>query len=202
VRGVFVAFEGIDGSGKSTHARRVAAAANALFTFEPGDTALGASLRTALLDADTEMSPATEALLMLADRAHHVHCVIEPALVGGRSVVSDRYAASTLAYQGFGRGVDLETLRAATALATGDLSPDVTVLLDVPVSVARQRGAAQRGDRFESAGDEFLERVRQGFLTLAREGGARWHVVNGARSAQDVARDVDRICSAVGLRRA
>ena len=103
-RGVFVAFEGIDGSGKSGQARRVADARDALFTFEPGDSELGAQLRRWLLDSSATMSPATEALLMLADRAHHVTTVIEPALASGRHVVSDRYSGSTLAYQGYGRG--------------------------------------------------------------------------------------------------
>ncbi len=122
-RGVFLVFEGIDLSGKSTQAARVAAAHAALFTFEPGDTPLGKELRRWVLDAATPMAPETEALMMLTDRSHHVRSVIEPTLAAGRSVVSDRYFASTLAYQGFGRGVDLGVLREATALAIGSYLP-------------------------------------------------------------------------------
>ncbi|MEI8127040.1 MAG: dTMP kinase, partial [Actinomycetota bacterium] len=109
--GIFLVFEGIDASGKSTQARRVATEANALFTFEPGDTAMGAELRRWLLDAATPMKPETEALLMLADRSHHVNKVIAPALSSGRHVVSDRFAGSTLAYQGYGSGLPLDELR-------------------------------------------------------------------------------------------
>ncbi|MDE3223294.1 MAG: dTMP kinase, partial [Acidobacteriota bacterium] len=111
-RGVFVAFEGVDASGKSTQARRVATSHDALFTFEPGDSVLGVELRRWLLDAAIPMDPETEALLMLSDRSHHARRVIAPALAQGRSVVTDRYYPSSLAYQGYGRGVDLARLRA------------------------------------------------------------------------------------------
>lgn len=189
-RGVLVAFEGIDASGKSTQARRVAAAHDALFTFEPGDTRLGAELRRWLLDASEPMTPATEALLMLADRAHHVATVIEPALVEGRSVVTDRFFGSTLAYQGYGRGVDLEALLSATSLALGALRPDLTVLLDMPVAVADARRAPNRADRFESADGGFRERVRQGFLELAATQPG-WVVVDGTQSLDEVSAAVD-----------
>jgi dTMP kinase len=184
-RGVFVAFEGIDVSGKSTQARRVAATHDALFTFEPGDTPLGKELRHWVLDAATPMEPATEALIMLSDRSHHVRSVIEPALRTGRSVVSDRYFASTLAYQGYGRGVDLSLLRAASELAIGTCLPTVTILLDVPLDVVNERRAHDAQDRFEAEDLSFHERVRQGYLELARDGD--WFVVDGARSEDDVA---------------
>ncbi len=190
-RGVFLAFEGIDASGKSTQARRVATSRNALFTFEPGDTALGVQLRTWLLDATTDMNAPTESLLMLADRAHHVHTVIEPALAAGRHVVTDRFVASTLAYQGYGRGVDLEALHRASNLSTGSLVPDLTVLLDVPVDVAAQRRPPRSSDRFESAGAAFHDAVRQGFLSLARDGGDRWIVVDATNALDDVAAAID-----------
>ena len=150
-RGTFVVFEGIDASGKSTQARRVAELRDAHFTFEPGDTPLGVDLRRWVLDAATPMTPITEALLMLADRSHHVRTVIEPTLASGRSVVSDRYFASTLAYQGYGRGVDLARLEAATELAIGGCLPDMTVLIDTPLDVANERRAPDVRDRFESA---------------------------------------------------
>jgi dTMP kinase len=161
-RGVFLVFEGIDVSGKSTQARRVAAAREALFTFEPGDTPFGRELRHWVLDGATPMAPETEALVMLSDRSHHVRSVIEPALAAGRSVVSDRFSASTLAYQGYGRGVDLARLRAATELAIGSCRPTLTVLLDVPLEVVNERRAHDAKDRFEREDLAFHQRVRDG----------------------------------------
>jgi dTMP kinase len=190
-RGVFLAFEGIDACGKSTQARRVAAASGALLTFEPGDSPLGAQLRHWLLDGATAMSPATEALLMLADRSHHVDTVIAPALASGRSVVTDRFSASTLAYQGYGRGVDLAALVRATELAVGGCRPDLTILLDLPVAVAFARRAPRPSDRFESADVAFHEAVRRGYLELAAADGAGWFVVDGAASQSQVAARID-----------
>lgn len=195
-RGLFIAFEGIDGAGKSTQARRVAAAHGALFTVEPGGTDLGAELRLHLLDAESRLSAATEALLMLADRAHHVATVIEPALAAGRPVVSDRFSASTIAYQGFGRGADLAQLAAATSLAIGACRPDLTILVDVPVDVARARCAGT--DRFEREGAEFFERVRRGFRDLSENDLGEWAVVDGSRSIEEVNRAVDDALAAVG----
>jgi dTMP kinase len=130
-------------------------------------------------------------LLMLADRSHHVRTVIEPALVSGRSVVSDRYFASTLAYQGYGRGVDLARLEAATELAIGGCLPDLTVLIDTPLEVANERRAPDVRDRFESADLDFHQRVRDGYLEIATKWGARWCVIDGSRSESDVAAMVD-----------
>ncbi|HVA53350.1 MAG TPA: dTMP kinase [Acidimicrobiales bacterium] len=188
-RGTFVVFEGIDVSGKSTQARRVAARHDALFTFEPGDSPLGVELRHWVLDAATPMDPATEALLMLSDRSHHVRSVIEPALAAGRSVVSDRFYASTLAYQGYGRGVDLTLLRAASELAIGSCRPDETILLDLPLEVVNERRAHDAKDRFESADLAFHQRVREGYLVLAAEHG--WFVVDGSLSESEVANVID-----------
>ncbi len=188
-RGVFLVFEGIDVSGKSTQARRVAELRDALFTFEPGDSPLGVDLRRWLLDAATPMNPPTEALLMLADRAHHVHSVIEPALASGRSVVSDRYYASTLAYQGYGRGVDLGLLQAASDLAIGSCRADATILLDIPVEVVNERRAHDQRDRFESADPAFHERVRTGYLELAVAND--WIVIDGTRPQREVAQEID-----------
>ena len=186
---IFLVFEGIDVSGKSTQARRVAAAHDALFTFEPGDTPLGQELRHWVLDAATPMEPETEALIMLSDRSHHVRSVIEPALTAGRSVVSDRFYASTLAYQGYGRGVDLSLLRAASELAIGTCLPTLTVLLDVPLDVVNERRDHDQKDRFEAEDLSFHERVRQGYLELARADD--WFVVDGALSEGDVASVID-----------
>lgn len=190
-RGLLLVFEGIDASGKSTQAARVASERHAMFTFEPGDTKLGVELRRWLLDAASPMEPATEALLMLADRSHHVTTVIEPALRRGQSVVSDRFFASTLAYQGFGRGVDLADLRAATELAIGSCRPSLTILLDISLEIANERRARSHEDRFESADLAFHERVRQGYRTLAEADPQGWVVVDGAQSEVVVARAID-----------
>jgi dTMP kinase len=187
--GVFLAFEGIDVSGKSTQARRVAERRGALFTFEPGDTPLGKELRHWVLDAATPMEPATEALIMLTDRSHHVRSVILPALDEGRSVVTDRFYASTLAYQGYGRGVDLELLRAATELAIGACRPTLTILLDLPLEVVNERRAHDAKDRFEAQDLSFHQRVRDGYLALAQD--ESWFVVDGARSEAEVAGAID-----------
>ncbi len=189
--GLFVAFEGIDGSGKSTQARRVASERDALFVFEPGDTPMGVDLRHWILEAvSTPMSPTTEALLLLADRSHHVHSGIEPALKSGRHVIADRFYASTLAYQGYGRGVDLGQLRAATQLAIGDRRPDLTILIDLSPGVANERSARSASDRIESANLEFHDRVREGYLELSRSE-AGWIVVDGARPRSEVDADID-----------
>jgi dTMP kinase len=194
-RGLFVVFEGIDASGKSTQARRVAELRDAHFTFEPGDTPLGVDLRRWVLDASTPMTPITEALLMLADRSHHVRTVIEPTLENGGSIVSDRYFASTLAYQGYGRGVDLARLEAATELAIGSCLPDMTILIDTPPELANDRRQPDIRDRFESADLDFHQRVREGYLEIAHKWEGRWCVIDGSKSEEEVAAVDGRLTS-------
>jgi len=189
VRGRFLAFEGGEASGKSTQATRLAARLDALLTREPGGTAVGARLRQVLLDPATRLDDRTEALLMAADRAQHVAEVVEPALASGRHVVTDRYAGSSLAYQGFGRGLALDEVRRLSEWATGGLWPDVTVLLDVPLELAASR-LTGRPDRLEAAGAEFHRRVGEGFRQLAREHGDSWVVVDGTLGPDEVERRV------------
>lgn len=192
-RGLFIAFEGIDGCGKSTQARRVATAHDALWTFEPGDTPLGANLRQWLLNrVTTPMTSVTEALLMLSDRSHHVATVIAPELARPRHVVSDRFAASTLAYQGYGRGLDLTALAAATELAIGDCRPDRYVLIDLDVNVAHDRRARSADDRFESADVAFHQRVRDGYLAMAAADPTRWVVIDGHGTFDEVGALIDQ----------
>jgi dTMP kinase len=190
-RGRLVALEGIDGCGKSTQARALAEALGARLTFEPGATPVGARLRELLLAPDgAPPSPRTEALLMAADRAEHVALVLEPALAAGDWVVTDRYAASTIAYQGSGRGLDPGGLGDLVRWATQGLAADLSVLVDVDVDVAAARlAAAGRGpsDRMERLGPAFARRVRQGFLDQAAADPARWVVVDGTAAAPDVA---------------
>lgn len=191
-RGHFIAFEGVDGCGKSTQVHRVATARVALATFEPGDTELGATLRAVVLDDTVSMTPLAEVLVMAADRAEHVDRTIEPALAAGRDVVCDRFSGSTIAYQGYGRGVALDELRSVLEVAARGLEPDVTILLDCPpdVAVGRRRNRVGRLDRFESADPEFVARVRSGFLSLAAAS-ASWCVVDAAQSPDAVAHAVD-----------
>jgi dTMP kinase len=185
VRGRFVAFEGGEASGKSTQSSRLAARLGALLTREPGGTAAGARIREVFLDPETQLTDRAELLLLVADRAQHVAEVVMPALNAGRHVVTDRYAGSSLAYQGFGRGLPLDEVRHLSEWAACGLWPDVTVLLDVPVelAVARQTG---RPDRVEAAGDDFHRRVGEGFRRLAVESSDSWVVVDGTLGPDDV----------------
>lgn len=171
--GNFIVLEGIEGSGKSTQARRLADWLEArglpcLLTREPGGTALGEEIRKLLLHGGPVPALA-ELLLMLAARAALLEEVVRPALAEGRIVVADRYSLSTMAYQGHGRGLDLEQVRTAIALATGGLVPDVTVLLEVPQAVGAARRATSRpgADRIERAGAAFHDRVAGAYRLLA-----------------------------------
>lgn len=198
-RGRLIALEGIDGCGKTTQARRLADRLGALLTFEPGATELGVSLRRLLLDtAGSPVSERAEALLMAADRAQHVTEVVMPALEAGTWVVTDRYTGSTLAYQGFGRGLDLARLERLVQWATGGLAPDVTLLIDVPVAVASARRQDSM-DRLERQGGGFQERVADGYRRLAAEAATPWVVVDGSASVEEVQAAIwSSIAAAIG----
>jgi dTMP kinase len=200
-RGRLLALEGIDGSGKSTQAAALGIALGARLTHEPGATGLGVRLRELLLSPDAPaVSRRAEALLMAADRAEHVDLVIEPALASGQWVVSDRFSGSTLAYQGYGRGLRVEGLRALVEWAADGLSPDLSILVDVPVPVAQARLAETAPDRLERLGPEFAQRVRDGFLALAAADPERWAVVDGtAGPAELTAHILDLVRERVGL---
>jgi dTMP kinase len=190
-RGRLIALEGIDGCGKSTQAQRLSERLGAVLTFEPGATRLGMALRRLLLDRhQPPVSERSEALLMAADRAQHLAEVVVPALDSGTWVVSDRYSASTLAYQGFGRGLDRSELGQLVRWATGGLQADLTVLVEVPLAVASDRRTGTAGDRFEVEGDAFLQRVADGYRCLAAESATPWLVVDGTGSEAEVAEAV------------
>jgi dTMP kinase len=188
-RGLLIAFEGGEASGKSTQARLLADRIGALLTREPGGTEVGERIRELLLDPANHVSARAEALLMAAARAQHVHDVIEPALAAGRHVVTDRFTASSLAYQGYGRGLDLDDVRSLSAFATGGLEPDLYVLLGVPPDVAEARRPGA-GDRIEAAGAEFHHRVLAAFAELARADADRWLVVDGTLAVEEIGRIV------------
>ena len=202
--GVFIALEGGEGAGKSTQARRLAAALTArgyevVLTHEPGATAIGGRVRQLLLDpANTEMSPRTEAMLYAADRAQHVGEVIRPALERGAIVITDRYVDSSIAYQGGGRTLELAEIRRLSQWATDGLSPDLTVLLDIDPEVGLRRTTGP-GDRLESETLAFHQRVRAAFLDLARHGRDRYLVIDVSETDADAVHGVllDRVLSRV-----
>jgi dTMP kinase len=185
--GRLIAIEGGEGAGKSTQAARLAKVLGADLTREPGGTPLGESVRAILLDpASGEIDDRTELLLMLAARAQHLAARIEPALAAGRHVVVDRFTGSTIAYQGYGRGLPLDDVRRLCALATGGRAPDLNVLVDVPTEIgSRRRGSPP--DRIEKEAAAFHARVRQGFLCEAGEDPDHWLVVDGTASPVAVA---------------
>jgi dTMP kinase len=190
-RGRWIAFEGGEGSGKSTQARRMAAALDAVLTREPGGTVVGQRIRDLLLDPDVvHLDDRAEALLMAADRAQHVSEVVAPALEAGRTVVSDRSAWSSLAYQGHGRGLDPWVIWRLCDWAMSGLWPDVVVFLDAPASVRAGR-MADPPDRLEAAGHAFHERLVEGFAALAALVADRWLVIAGSGSVDDGGARVD-----------
>ena len=199
----FITLEGIEGCGKSTQAKRLAKALGpgTLLTQEPGGTAIGRAIRALLLDVGHDgMAPQTEVLLFFADRAQHVAEVVRPALAAGRVVVSDRYVDSSLAYQGYGRGIDLDLIRVVARAATGALVPDLTLFIDVPVEVGLARvGKRGHHDRLEAEVREFHERVRDGYLTLAAAEPARWVTIGGEADEDVVERQVLAAVAARGL---
>jgi dTMP kinase len=204
----FITFEGGDGSGKTTQLREVERHLyelnrSCVLTREPGGTALGKMLRKVLLEVgDEEIAESTELFLYLADRAQHVKQIIAPALSAGKIVLCDRFSDSTLAYQGYGRGIDLDWLRCLNDTATQGLRPDLSFLFDCPVEVGLARASQRstqsqagrpREDRFEREKIEFHERVRQGFLALARAEPKRFRVIDASRPVADVAKQIRAI---------
>ena len=198
--GRWIALEGGEGSGKSTQAALLASALGAVLTREPGGTPVGAQIRALLLGAiEGGLDPKAEALLMAADRAQHAAAVVAPALAAGRDVVADRSAWSSLAYQGYGRGLDVDWLRAVSDWAMDGRWPDLAVLIDVPLAQSRSRviRTGRALDRMEAEGGGFHERVLEGFRLLATTFEDRWVVVDGDGSPEAVAA---RVASAVKAR--
>lgn len=192
--GCLIAFEGIEGAGKSTQLRLAAAELRTrgwtvVETREPGGTPLGVELRQILMHRpDPPPSQLTELLLYLADRAQHLDEVITPALAAGQVVLTDRFSASTIAYQGYARQLDIETVRRLDAIVRRGVTPALTILLDCPVAVGLRRACGD--DRFHREQQAFHERVRDAFLSFATEDRDRYRVIDATRSPEQIHRDV------------
>ncbi len=194
MRGLFITFEGVEGCGKTTQIERLrqhleAQGHTVLMTREPGGTPIAEAIRELLLDpAHDALSPAAELLLYEAARAQHVDERIRPALESGTTVLCDRFADSTTAYQGAGRGLPREELEHLHRIATGDVWPDLTIVIDLPVEAGLARARARgRADRMEQQDVAFHERVRQGFLELAARNPERVRIIDGTQSIDEIA---------------
>ncbi|MCU1394760.1 MAG: tmk [Ilumatobacteraceae bacterium] len=186
--GRYIALEGAEACGKSTHAVRLAAELDAVLTRETGGTRIGASIRDILHDTENHhLSDHAEVLLIAADRAQHLAEVIRPSLAAGRHVVSDRSAYSSLAYQGYGRGVAIDTVRRINDWALDGTWPELVLLIDVPPEILAERMSSRDLDRFEQADDAFHARVRAGFAEMAAADATRWLVIDGTGTKDDVA---------------
>ena len=199
--GFFLTFEGVEGGGKTTQVPLLAEALRAqgrevLITREPGGTEVGQALRRILLEpAATPLASEAELLLMLADRAQHVHEVILPGLHANKVVISDRFLDSTIAYQGYGRGIPLDVLERLNAFVCGECMPALTLILDLPVTAGLQRANKRRGvvektDTFEAEAVDFHERVRAGFLAVANAQPERVCLIKADRPVEVVHREI------------
>jgi dTMP kinase len=191
MRGLFISVEGVEGSGKSTHCRRLgqwltARGLRVVLTSEPDGTPLGVGIRGVFGQDGTPPTPLTQTFLFMAARQQHVAQIIRPALERGAVVVSDRYADATLAYQGFGGGIDLETIRDLNALATDGVMPDLTILLDLDPAEGIRRISDRRLDAFEKMDMAFHRRVREGYLEIARTEKHRVVVLSAAQPKDEL----------------
>ncbi len=191
---LFITFEGADGCGKTTQIELLdkylqEKGFKTLVTREPGAKGLGEKLREILLNYDGEVSPNCESFLFLADRAQHVDCVIKPALKKGIIVLCDRHTDSTVAYQGYGRQLDIEQIKKLNKIAVNGLKPNLTIVFDIDIETSMQR-VGKTKDRMESAGAEFFNRVRNGYLAIAKEEPNRVKVINSADSIENIHKQV------------
>ena len=187
----YIAFEGAEGCGKSTQASRLAKRIGALLTRETGGTAIGLRLREILHDTSVDrLDPRAEALMAAADRAQHIEEVVRPALDLGRTVVSDRSVYSSLAYQGYGRQLDVEEIRRLNRWGTAGVWPTTVVFLDTPDEVVAERMSRRTLDRFEAAGEDFHERVLRGYREMATAEPDRWVTVRAVGPIEAVAEEI------------
>ncbi len=192
--GLFITFEGADGCGKTTQIELlneylIKKGYKTLLTREPGAKGLGVKLREILLNYDGEVSPNCESFLFLADRAQHIDCIIKPAMKEGKIILCDRHTDSTVAYQGYGRGLDLGRINMLNEIATSGLKPDLTIVFDIDVETSMQRVGKEK-DRMESAGVEFFNKVRQGYLEIAKNEPQRVKVISSSDTIENIHKKV------------
>ena len=193
-KGLFITFEGCDGCGKTTQLELLAKylqdkGYDVIVTREPGAKGLGEKLREILLNYDGEVSSNCESFLFLADRAQHIDTIVKPAIDAGKIVLCDRHIDSTAAYQGYGRGLDLEQINYLNNIATSGLKPDLTLLFDVDIETSMAR-VGKNKDRMESAGIEFQEKVRRGYLELAKAEPKRIRVFDSRKTIEQLHQEV------------
>lgn len=196
-RGLFITFEGADGCGKTTQLNMLAEylkekGFDVVVTREPGAKGLGEKLREILLNYEGVVSDRCEAFLFLADRAQHVDVIVKPAVALGKIVLCDRHTDSTVAYQGYGRGQDIDRINLLNNIATDGMKPDLTFVFDIDVETSQQRVGSEK-DRMESAGMDFHNRVRQGYLKLAENEPNRIKVIDAKKSIPDIYDEVVEI---------
>ena len=195
-KGCYIALEGTEGTGKSTHAARLATHIGGVLTRETGGTDIGERIRAILHDtALTHLSHRAEALLIAADRAQHIDEVVAPALASGRHVVSDRSVYSTLAYQGYGRRLPIDDITRINEWAVNSWWPDLVVLIDTPTELLERRMRGRQLDRFEREDDGFHARVRDGFRAMAAADPERWVVIDGGANMEEVGNNIRRAVS-------
>ena len=193
-KGLFITFEGADGCGKTTQIKLLDnylknKGYETLLTREPGAKGLGEKIREILLNYDGEVSSQCESFLFLADRAQHIDCIVKPALELGKIVLCDRHIDSTVAYQGYGRCLDLEKIHYLNNIATSGLKPDLTIIFDIDVKTSMQRVGSTK-DRMESAGEEFFNRVRNGYLKIAELEPNRVKVLSSSDTIENIHKKV------------
>lgn len=193
-KGLFITFEGADGCGKTTQLNLLKEylennGYEVVLTREPGGKGLGEKVREILLNYDGEVSNRCESFLFLADRAQNIDIIVNPAIEQGKIVLCDRHTDSSVAYQGYGRGLDINQINTLNNLATNNKKPDLTLVFDVDIETSMQRVGNEK-DRMESAGKEFFNRVRNGYLELAKQEPDRIKVIDSTKSIQEVQKDV------------
>lgn len=196
-RGLFITFEGADGCGKTTQLKLLAEdlmmrGYDIVITREPGAKGLGEKIREILLNYDGDVSDRCESFLFLADRAQHIDMIVNPAVESGKIVLCDRHTDSSVAYQGYGRGLPVERIKMLNELAVNGRHPDLTIVFDIDVETSMSRVGDEK-DRLESAGMEFFNRVRNGYLEIAKQEPQRVKVLNAAKSIDEIQKDVKKL---------
>lgn len=196
-RGLFITFEGADGCGKTTQLKLLAEdlmmrGYDVVITREPGAKGLGEKIREILLNYDGDVSDRCESFLFLADRAQHIDMIVNPAVETGKIVLCDRHTDSSVAYQGYGRGLPVERIKMLNELAVNGRHPDLTIVFDIDVETSMSRVGDEK-DRLESAGMEFFNRVRNGYLEIAKQEPQRVKVLNAAKSIDEIQKDVKKL---------